>query len=183
MKSNRQSPPKTATPDIGKSPDHKRIKPDTAKISERGLSEEELYSRSQTEMSGLAPADALEPGDRKGLIEYLISQDFTKQVDMRRLAELDFDLTEDEEDAFIQNAKQVHLKLMKVMLFSLGLLEKRVAYKQREHEERVEKIIKEQNEVNKFQITEMRDYQSTASFELVEFKNKMQKLYASAVAA
>ena len=48
---------------------------------------------------------------------------------MRRLAELDFDLTEDEEDAFLQNAKQSQLKLMKVMLFSLGLLEKRVAYK------------------------------------------------------
>lgn len=102
----------------------------TANITERVNSEDEMYTESEKSLpSGHANKSALEPGDREGLIKFLISEDFTKKVDMRQLAELDFDLTEDEEDAFINNANQVHLKLMKVMFFSLGLLEKRVAYK------------------------------------------------------
>ena len=47
---------------------------------------------------------------------------------MLTLAQLDFDLTEEEDEAFLKKESSTLLKLMKVLLFNMGILEKRVGY-------------------------------------------------------
>lgn len=67
-----------------------------------------------------------EQEQKKTLLDYLMAQDFTKDIDMIELSQLDFDLTEEEDEAFLQKEKSTQLKLMKVLLFNMGMIEKKV---------------------------------------------------------
>lgn len=100
---------------------------------------------------------------------------------MLTLAQLDFDLTEEEDEAFLKKESSTLLKLMKVLLFNMGILEKRVGYQMGAFKSEVKDIVKDNDDVSKFKISQISDNIGTANFEMNEFKLRMNKLYTGSI--
>jgi len=59
------------------------------------------------------------------LKEYLLSSNWDNQIDLVSLASLSFELTEEEDDAYVTKNKTTILRLIKVLIYYIGLIDKK----------------------------------------------------------
>lgn len=62
------------------------------------------------------------------LKEYLLSSNWDNQIDLVSLASLSFELTEEEDDAYVTKNKTTILRLIKVLIYYIGLIDKKYTY-------------------------------------------------------
>ena len=55
------------------------------------------------------------------LLNYLETQDFSKRINLKEIFDIDFELSEAEEDDFTQINNHVIMKFFKIILFMIGL--------------------------------------------------------------
>lgn len=57
----------------------------------------------------------------------MVKQDFSQFVDLQEILDLDFEITEDEEDLMMNNTSNL-FKIMKVLMYGMGVVDKKVIF-------------------------------------------------------
>jgi len=106
------------------------------------------------------------------VVSYLLTLDFTKEVNLLGLSNLAFELSEDEDSAFMTKPKTAVYKILKVLLYYMGLTKGKMAYEREQLDKMIqEKFTKQQEEIKVF-LDGLKDYQSTSMFEMQQFTDK-----------
>ena len=62
------------------------------------------------------------------MVDYLVSLDFSKNVDIIGISKLNFELSEKEDSLLLKTEKNTVFKILKVMMYHMGLMQKKGEY-------------------------------------------------------
>lgn len=114
-----------------------------------------------------------EQKEHRDLIDYLMQQDFSQGVSLIELASLNFDLTEQEDNTFLKKSRHTILKLLKVILYYMGLLQKKLEYRDDNIEKRTNEQLQDHKDVTNQLFNHIKDSQNECMFSMADYNLKI----------
>lgn len=102
------------------------------------LSQREEMRREKVIFSKLKNLTSEQQEEHRRMVDYLMSLDLSSNVDIIALTKLNFELSDREDDILLSTSKNTVYKILKIMLYQVGLIQGRMDYEMKEIEKRMD---------------------------------------------
>lgn len=112
-------------------------------------------------------------------MEYLTCLDLSENVDIVALTKLNFELSEREDEILLTTSKNTVYKILKVILYHIGLIKGKLNYEMQQIEQRIDSKFRKNVTETEALISQLKAFKDTSLFEMQEFQTKIVAVNAS----